>query len=124
MALIASGVSVAVAIALSPLMQAPDLPGYVVVATGIVATLLAYPHVRPYVVVILASLVSLMAALVALHLVFHRQGMPHDWLELLYVGTVVGYSLVALTLGLRTVRPGTPSSSTAPHQDAPRNGSL
>jgi hypothetical protein len=103
-AFIASGMSVVVAIPVSTALQAPDLPGVVLVVTGSVATLLARPHSRERVFTILAALVLLMAALVAVHVLWHRLGEPHDWLELPYVGAVVAYCALALSLGLRLLR--------------------
>lgn len=99
-----SGLSVVVAIPASSALQIPDLPGVVLVMTGAVATLLARPHSRERVLTVLAALVLLEAVLVALHVVWHRLGASHDWLEPLYVGAVVGYCALALSMGLRLFR--------------------
>ena len=99
-----SGMSVVVAIPASAALQAPDLPGVVLVVTGTVATLLARPHSRERVFTVLAALVLLMAVLVALHVLWHRLGVSHDWLELPYVGAIVAYCALALSLGLRLLR--------------------
>ena len=103
-AFIASGVSVAVAIPASIALQTPDLPGLVLVATGTVATLLARRNLRERVFSIMAALVLLIAALLALHALWHRLGMSHEWLGLPYLGTVVAYCALALSLGLRLLR--------------------
>ena len=99
-----SGMSVVVAIPASAALQAPDLPGVVLVVTGTVATLLARPHSRERVFTVLAALVLLMAVLVALHVLWHRLGVSHGWLELPYLGAVVAYCALALSLGLRLLR--------------------
>ncbi len=99
-----SGVSVVVAIPASAALQAPDLPGVVLVVTGTVAALLARRHSRERVFTILAALALLMAALVGLHVLWHRLGVSHDWLELPYLGAIVAYCALALSLGLRLLR--------------------
>ena len=103
-AFIASGVSVAVAIPASIALQGPDIPGFVLVVTGTVATLLARRNLRERVFSIMAGLVLLIAALLALHALLHRLGMSHEWLGLPYLGTVVAYCALALSLGLRLLR--------------------
>ena len=100
----ASGLSVVVAIPASSALQVPDLPGVVLVITGTVATLLTRPHSRERVFTVLSALVLLMAALTALHVLWHRLGASHDWLELPYLGAVVAYCALALSLGLRLLR--------------------
>ena len=96
--------SVVIAIPASTTLQVPDLPGVVLVVTGTVATLLARPHSHERVFTVLAALVLLMAAFVALHVLGHRLGVSHDWLELPYVGAIVAYCALALSLGLRLLR--------------------
>ena len=88
-AFLVSGVSVLGSLPLSAAL--PDLPGIALVATGGLAVLLSIGRRRERLFKILATLVGLMAILVVSHVLFHRRGMPHDWLEPFYVGAVLVY---------------------------------
>ena len=98
-AFLVSGVSVLGSLPLSAAL--PDLPGIALVATGGLAVLLSIGRRRERLFKILATLVGLMAILVVSHVLFHRRGMPHDWLEPFYVGAVLVYCGLAISAGWR-----------------------
>ncbi len=101
-AFVASGVSVLGSFPASIALQAPDdLPGIVLVVTGGVASLLSlrWWHKRQF--QILATLVVLTTAIVVLHRLWHRLGVSHDWLGPFYVGTIVVYCGVAISVSRR-----------------------
>ena len=100
-AFVASGVSVVGSFPVSITMQQPDLPGIVLVVTGGVASLLSYRwrHRRQF--QLLATLVAVTAAMAVLHWFFHRQGVSHDWLGPLYVGAIVVYCGVVISVSRR-----------------------
>jgi len=100
-AFVASAAAVLVSIPISPAVGQPDLPGFVLVATGAVASFLALRRGPSRPVQVLVGLTALMVLSVTLHLVSHRFGMAHDWLELLYFSVVIAYCLVGLGVGLR-----------------------
>ena len=100
-AFVASAVAVLAAIPISSAVHLPDLPGFVLVATGTMASLLALRGTPSRPVWVLVVLTVLMAMNVAVHLLLHRLSMAHDWLEPVYVGVVGVYCLVALGVGLR-----------------------
>ncbi len=97
----ASAAAVLASISISGASQQPDLPGFVLVATGTAASLLALRRTPSGLVQVLVGLTALMAINVAVHQFSHRFGVAHDWLEPLYVGTVGVYCLVAFGVGLR-----------------------
>ena len=100
-AFVASAASVLASIPISGAVQQPDLPGFVLVATGTVASPLALRRTPSRGVQVLVGLTGLMAINVAVHQFSHRFGVAHDWLEPLYVGVVGVYCLVAFGVGLR-----------------------
>ena len=100
-AFVASAVGVLASVPISAAAQQPDLPGFVLVATGTVASLLALRRTPSRPVKLLVGLTVLMAINVATHQLSHRFGVAHDWLEPLYAGVVGVYCLVALGVGLR-----------------------
>ncbi len=102
-AFVASAAAVLASISISGAAQQPDLPGFVLVATGTVASLLALRRTPSRLVQVLVGLTALMAINVAVHQLSHRFGVAHDWLEPLYVGTVGVYCLVAFGVGLRVL---------------------
>lgn len=110
MAFVASGVSVAVSVPASLALQEPNFTGLVLVLTGGLATLLSLQQRRGREVPILAALVLLTAALLVLHGLWHRLGVSHDWHDVLYLGTVVAYCVVAFNLSRRLLQrePGFP----------------
>ena len=97
-AFVASGIGVVASFPASVGLQEPDLPGFVLIVTGGVASLLSLRRRSNRRFQVLAALVVLGAAVVALHRLWHRLGVSHDWLEPLYVGTVVGYCALAFSL--------------------------
>ncbi len=99
----ASAAGVLASIPISPAVQQPDLPGFVLVATGTVASLLTLRRAPSRPVQLLIGLTVLMAVLVAMHLILHQYDVAHDWLEPLYVGMVGVYCVVALGVGLRSL---------------------
>ena len=103
LAFVASAAGVLASIPISPAVQQPDLPGFVLVATGTVASLLALRRTPSRPVQLLVGLTALMAINVAVHQLSHRFGVAHDWLEPLYVGAVGVYCLVAFGVGLRVL---------------------
>ena len=100
-AFVASGVSVLGSFPASIALQAPELPGIVLVVTGGVASLLSlrWWHKRQFQV--LATLVVLTTAMVVLHWLWHRLGVSHDWLGPFYVGAIVVYCGVAISVTRR-----------------------
>ena len=103
LAFVASAAGVLASIPISAAVQQPDLPGFVLVATGTVASLLALRRTPSRLVQVLVGLTALMAINVAVHQLSHRFGVAHDWLEPLYVGAVGVYCLVAFGVGLRVL---------------------
>ncbi len=101
LAFVASAAGVLASIPISAAVQQPDLPGFVLVATVTVASLLALRRTVSRPVQVLVGLTALMAMNVAVHQLSHRFSVAHDWLEPLYVGVVGVYCLVALGVGLR-----------------------
>ena len=104
MAFAASGASVVASIPISSALLMPDLPGIVLILTGASAVLLSLRRRQEREFQILAALVVLGGTVVALHRVFHRLGVAHDWLEPLYAGVVVGYCAVAISTIRRLFR--------------------
>ena len=102
-AFVASAAGVLASIPISVAVQQSDLPGFVLVATGTVASLLALRRTPSRLVQVLVGLTALMAINVAVHQLSHRFGVAHDWLEPLYIGAVGVYCLVAFGVGLRVL---------------------
>ncbi len=100
-AFVTSGVSVLGSFPASIALQVPDLPGIVLVVTGGLASLLSlrWWHKRQF--QILATLVVLTTAMALLHRLWHRLGVSHDWLGPFYVGTIVVYCGVAISVSRR-----------------------
>ncbi len=100
-AFVASGVSVLGSFPASIAIQEPDLIGIVVVVTGGLASLLSlrWWHKRQF--QILATLVVLTTAMALLHRLWHRLGVSHDWLGPFYVGTIVVYCGMAISVSRR-----------------------
>ena len=100
-----SGVSVAVSLLATSALPGPDIPGIVLVLTGGLACLLSLRQRREREFQILGTLVVLTAAIVGLHRLWHRLGVPHDWLGPLYLGAIVVYCAVAISVSRRLLRP-------------------
>ena len=96
----ASAVIVIASVPISAAVALPDLPGFVLVATGTVASFLALRQTTSLPVKLLVGLTILMVANVVLHQYFHGSGTDHNWLDPIYVGVVGLYCLVALGVGL------------------------
>ena len=101
-AFVASAVGVIVSIPISAVIRQPELPGVILVVTGTAASLLAFRGTLSLPVKVLVGLTFLMAINVAVHQIFHRFSVAHDWLEPLYFGVVGAYCLVALGVGFRS----------------------
>jgi hypothetical protein len=100
-AFVASGASVVGSIPLTAILPLPDLPGLVVIVTGVLASVLSYRRRRLLEVRVLVCLVAAATAMVALHRFMHRQGVSHDWLEPRYIGAVIVYGGMAIAVGRR-----------------------
>ncbi len=103
-AFVLSGVSVLGSFPASVAIQEPDVIGIVVVVTGGLASLLSlrWWHKRQF--QILATLVVLTTAMAVLHRLWHRLGVSHDWLGPFYVGTIVVYCGMAISVSRRLLR--------------------
>ena len=103
-AFVASGVSVLGSFPASIPLQYPDLPGIVLVVTGGLASFLSlrWWHKRQF--QILATLVVLTAAMGVLHRLWHLLGVSHDWLGPFYVGTIVVYCGMAISVSRQLLR--------------------
>ena len=101
LAFLGSGIVVLGSLAISATLQQPDLPGMVLVTTGWAASFLSVRlwHQRRF--QILVALVVLNTAMGVLHPVFHRLGIPHDWLGPFYVVALLAYCGLAISLGHR-----------------------
>ena len=101
---VASGIAVLGSFPASIPLSEPELPGFVLVVSGGLASLLSRRrwHTRQF--QILATLVVLTTVMVALHWIWHRLGASHDWLGPFYVGTIVAYCGVAISVGIRLLR--------------------
>ena len=98
-----SAAAVLASIPITAAVQQPDLPGFVLVATGTVASLLTLRRAPSRPVQLLIGLTVLMAILVVMHLILHQYGVAHDWLEPLYMGVVGVYCVVAFGLCVRSL---------------------
>lgn len=103
-AFVASGVSVLGSFPASIAIQEPALPAIVLVVTGGLASFLSlrWRHKRRF--QILATLVVITTAMVILHWFFHRRGVSHDWMGPFYMGAIVVYCGVAISLSRRLLR--------------------
>ncbi len=107
-----SGLFVIGAVLLTSALRVPDLPGFVLVVTGLIASLLARHRRRELRFQVLGALVGLATAIVGLHWFLHRLNAAHDWLEPVYFGTVVVYvgTAIYVSHGLLGSRIDHPSS--------------
>ncbi len=105
-AFVVSGVSVLGSFPVSITLQQPELPAIVLVVTGGLASLLSvgWRHKRQF--QILATLVVFTTAMVVLHWLWHRLGVAHDWMGPFYVGTIVAYCGVAISVSRRLLSRG------------------
>ena len=103
LAFAASAVMVIASVPISAAVELPDLPGFALVATGTVASLLALRRTTLLPVKVLVGLTIFMAINVVLHQYFHRSGTAHNWLDPIYVGVVGVYCLLALGVGLKSL---------------------
>lgn len=99
-AFIISAVGVIASVPVSAIITQPDLPAYVLVVTGIVASLLATRSRSSLSLKALVVLVALMVICLSVHLALHRFNMNHDWLEPVYFAVVAIYCLLVLCFGL------------------------
>ncbi len=101
---VASGIGVLGSFPASIPLSEPELPGFVLVVSGGLASLLSRRrwHTRQF--QILATLVVLTTVMVALHWIWHRLGVSHDWLGPLYLAAVVIYCAVAISVSRRLLR--------------------
>ncbi len=98
---VASGIGVLGSFPASIPLSEPELPGFVLVVSGGLASLLSRRrwHTRQF--QILATLVVLTTAMVVLHRLWHRLGVSHDWLGPFYVGAIVVYCGMAISVSRR-----------------------
>ena len=101
---VASGIGVLGSFPASIPLSEPELPGFVLVVSGGLASLLSRRrwHTRQF--QILATLVVLTTVMVALHRLWHLLGVSHDWLGPFYVGTIVVYCGMAISVSRRLLR--------------------
>ncbi len=77
-AFVASAAGVLASIPISAATQQPDLPGFVLVATGTVASLLAHRRSPSRPIQVLVGLTAVMAINVAVHQLSHRSEPVND----------------------------------------------
>lgn len=98
-----SAVAVIASIPLTTALGQPDLPGFALIGTGVVASILSFQHTPSRLVLALIGLIVMMAILVAVHILLHQYGMAHNWLDPIYIGVVGVYSITALLVGIRSL---------------------